>query len=178
MLAFICIFALSFAQEISTPEYIHGPILFDIIKKDVLFKKEAEYNISIIYNDNEDDSIDNMNRIKYCFKDLNNAFIKVGYKIIITEIPFQSKGAFYSAMDNNKIKLVYLCSDLDKKTIQKINDITQELNILTTTGSEELFEYGASISVSIKNTSSAELISNKNDIIKVRNLSFYNSIKD
>ena len=158
------------AQDLTTPEYVHAPLLLKIIKEDAQMMKATSpvYNIAIVYDEEDDESLENQKRIQSFFEEQKIALETVGLSIKTHNVKFSSKGKFYADMDNKKIHLMYICSQIEEDVVKRIKFVSENLSILTLSGSEDIYEYGASITVKLNDDDIPQLIMKKGSFQKER----------
>jgi len=159
-----------FSQDLTTPEYVHGPLLLNIVKEDAAVMKSVSeiYNIAVVFTSEESDSEENRDRIVSFFEEQTIPLETENINISVIDVEFKTKGRFYAEMDNKKIHLVYICSDIDEDMVRKIKFVSENLNIVTITGSEEIYEEGASVTVRINDNDIPELMIKKDRLEKER----------
>lgn len=173
MKAFLILFlslTILFSQDLTTPEYVHAPLLLKVVKEDAAVMKSVSdiYTIAIVYNSDESESEENRDRMKSLFEEQKILLENDGININVIDVEFKSKGRFYAEMDNKKAHLVYICSDVNEDMVRKIKFVSENLNIITITGAEDVYDAGASVTVRINDNDIPKLMIKKDRLEKER----------
>ncbi len=159
LLLFITLITSFLAQEISTPEYVHAPAMMRFLVEDAKQNHlNNVYTIAILYSPEEEESVENKNRIMQAFT--NEISSNRSGKVTIKLFPLAyggKKSQLFADTDNNRVRAIYVCEELDEDWVRGIAFVGKMLSVLTFSGSNDLYEEGLSLTVKLNDNDMPEV---------------------
>lgn len=140
-----------YAEKMPVPADIQLTLLMKILTYDRALKERCpeSINIGVLYNSKDESSVEAKGEIvdvlnKYAGRKVS----KLPFEY--SEVDWQSKDSLINWIQENKINMLYIAPGFSEQ-IKEITAITQELNILSTTGIPKYVKKGVSICIGLKN---------------------------
>ena len=147
----LCVIIGVHAQELSTTIFQHYPEFTKLVLRDAESLKLEQYTIAIVYKPDVDESEENAKNVEPLIKSECEKLSKIlSIPVKYVKIPYRSKGQFYVETDNSKVNIMYVCSEFEDEDIPRIAFVSENLGILTFTGSEDLFDEGLTATVKLE----------------------------
>lgn len=174
----LCVFLGVYTQELTTTIFQHYPPFTSLMEQDARAIEEAEYTVAVLVKPDEEESVTNADNIEPLLKSEAVKLSKIlSIPVKYVRIEYRSKGKLYIDCDNNKVDLIYVCAEFNDEDISRIRFVAESLEILTFTGSEDLYDEGLSATVRLEDDQ-PQLIIRTESLVKERKALAPNTFSD